>query len=348
MPGEEDSNLKLEDQLSKAWDELESGEINDAQTGPDAVGIGSDNDEGGGDGLRQEAQTETTDQDQDQTEAEEVAQNGAEEAEEDIAPPPTLTPDEVEGFKTLPPEAKKYVVDRELKYLQAREDAYKGSHKYSDLERAVQQYQPHFDKYGMSVSDVVRYSLAQQAQLAQDPKGYLRSLAQQYGVDFSQPDDYDDVDPQVSQLTKEIEAIKQAQISQSQQQLISSVTSEIERFKNEKGEDGRPLRPYFEEVRAEMRDLVGILRQRNPQATDRQLLQEAYNQAVWLNESTRAKLSGATTKKRSKTIPLKKVKEVDSPSKSSRTGIISGSHKKKPKFTSFEDAVAAAWDFHSQ
>lgn len=76
------------------------------------------------------------------------------------------------------------------------------------------------------------------------------------------------------------------------EQAQSRVMSEIERFKNEAGTDGRPLRPYFAEVEDDMAELAQLAVKKGG---DTPPLQELYDTAVWANPNTRNRLLAEQT-----------------------------------------------------
>jgi hypothetical protein len=59
---------------------------------------------------------------------------------------------------------------------------------------------------------------------------------------------------------------------------------------NELGQDGQPLRPFILDVLDEMQAIIPQIRNANPGLAHSQVLQSAYDRAVWANPETRSVL----------------------------------------------------------
>lgn len=108
-------------------------------------------------------------------------------------------------------------------------------------------------------------------------------------------------DPQVAALEAKLadfEKWKQTQETQAdqfQRQHIESVRGEkqsaFEKFAAETSADGQPLRPHLDDaVMKRMATLIADAKTANPQLSDQDALQQAYEEAVWGNSTLRAKL----------------------------------------------------------
>jgi hypothetical protein len=66
-------------------------------------------------------------------------------------------------------------------------------------------------------------------------------------------------------------------------------------FASEKGQDGKPLRPYFDELGNEVLPFISAVKAQNPNMPHNQVLQEAYDRACWGSPTVRAKMQAAAT-----------------------------------------------------
>ena len=108
------------------------------------------------------------------------------------------------------------------------------------------------------------------------------------------------IDPEVKALRdqlSELNAWKQAQeqerqsaVQRAQQEQQQQRLTVIEQFGNEKGPDGQPLRPHLDAVSTEMAAFIASIKAAHPNLSDRDVLQQAYDRAVWGNPDLRAKM----------------------------------------------------------
>lgn len=248
----------------------------------------------------------------DATEPTEEAEKPAEPEAPDVGTAPAAWKKEIQAkWAELPDWARAEITKRE-------EDVQKGFAKYQNL-RTVEpvldyagQLAPRFGLQGPQL--VQQWAQVQGALL--DPKQapqVIQALAKQYGVLLgatAQPapaiekpaetpaaDPNAWVDPEVAALKQALEqlqgwktnlekqaeeAAQQAQV-QAQQQKLSA----IDQFASEKGSDGQPLRPHLETVMPDMVASINRVRSTNPNLSDQDVLQQAYDIAVWGNPETR-------------------------------------------------------------
>ena len=67
----------------------------------------------------------------------------------------------------------------------------------------------------------------------------------------------------------------------------------VERWIGEADAQGKPLRPYYQDVAALMQNLLPGIRDENPGLGKTEILQKAYDSAVWANPETRALVQAA-------------------------------------------------------
>jgi hypothetical protein len=137
---------------------------------------------------------------------------------------------------------------------------------------------------GMSRQQFVSQLVQWNNYLSKDPLGAMRAMAERMGVDLKTLTEATAQDPQLSGVRKEVETLKQHLSSQErarQQETFRSNLSSVERFASAKGQDGKPLRPHFDEVAS---DVIQLIR-----AGERDL-EVAYNKACRMNEKVWEKI----------------------------------------------------------
>jgi hypothetical protein len=193
--------------------------------------------------------------------------------------PKTWRPEAAAAWEALPDTVRQEILKRE-------EDVFRGIEEYkgkaaqaSALTEAVQPFMPILQQHGIPPATMVKNLLNAQYLLTagsqQQKTAMMQKLAQDYGVEWGS--DATMMDPQVSHLEQRLARVESDRIQQIQQQTMR----EVETFASELGEDGKPLRPYFDDVAD---DIVGLIK--SNQASD---LKSAYEKAIWLNPVTREK-----------------------------------------------------------
>ena len=207
-----------------------------------------------------------------------------------VAPPKTWRPDAVAHWEALPQQVRDEVLKRE-------EDMYRGLEQYkaqaesaSSLMKAVEPYLPQMRQFNVQPAEAVGRLLKAHDTLVNgsvmDKMQVFQQVAKDYGVDlagFGQLPE-GDADPRLVALSTELKQAK-ATLNELLQTQSLTAAQEAERtvsaFVSEVGEDGQPLRPYFNDVAD---DIVGLLN--TGVAKD---LADAYNRAIWTNPVTREK-----------------------------------------------------------
>ncbi len=262
-----------------------------------------------------EAQAEEPAGDDDDDKTEEADQEGGEQEEgegekaasEPLEAPEHWTADDRQTFSGLPPEAQAFILERDRA---AAATLTRKVNEFTDQARFAEQvhgaFEPHQQQLAMAGLDevgAVKYLLAMHRKYQEDPAGYLRMVAQHAGIDLARQgkpadgeDDEDLTDPAVSQLRGELGQIKSTLSDFQQQQLADrqrELESEVLAFQNEMGADGKPLRPHFERLAPDIKGYVALIKQQSPLKSNREVLSEAYERAVWGNEEIRKGLIAA-------------------------------------------------------
>jgi hypothetical protein len=127
-----------------------------------------------------------------------------------------------------------------------------------------------------------------------DPANFVLWFANQHGLDLNALEaDYMPPDPQISQLEQRLASIEngltqrqQYELSQQQQHTVN----EVQQFAREVDANGKPVRPYFGQVADDLMQMVAVIKQTSPNMSNREVLQTAYDRAVWANPNTRRML----------------------------------------------------------
>lgn len=163
--------------------------------------------------------------------------------------------------------------------------------------------------------------------LNKDPVNALRQMADRFGVDLktlieAQPAN---ADPQFSALQKEVQGMKQtltAKEQERQREVFQSNLSRVEQFATAKGQDGKPLRPYFDEV---ANDVIRLIR-----AGERDL-DAAYTKALRMNDAVWTKVQAEQAKTKQASEEQERIKRVDAAKRAAAGTSGEGAGTTKPK-----------------
>lgn len=178
----------------------------------------------------------------------------------------------------LPPEiVNKYlekVRDQNLSYQEKTKD-------FSDLRKVLEPYGDTLALQGITPAQKISQYIAIEKQIMANPLEGILQLAKSYGVDLvksledKQSEFEDPALKEVSNLRKELEAIKsntQKQQEEALQRQQEEAIKEVNRFKAEKTQDGTLKYPHFEKIKSLMSEKFST----NSAST----LEEAYNLVV--------------------------------------------------------------------
>lgn len=250
-----------------------------------------------------EAQTETPAPATPATEQPSQVAKEAPKAEEPEIPAPNSWRKETKDiWKQLPKELQAEIARRE----QDRERYFfRESSRLKNLKEVEEIFQPYINELharGATPAQVVRQLVAFNNMYEQDPVGTIRQMMQAKGLTVEALQDAaQQADPKYESLTKELQELRawREQLQQTQEQTAHSATVEmIQAFGHEVGQDGKPLRPYFDEVLPTMRPLAATLKAENPGASGEEILQAAYECALWIHPDVRQKLLDQEVKQR--------------------------------------------------
>ena len=184
-----------------------------------------------------------------------------------------------DSFKTLSPEWRQYLIEREKQSERGFSDM---GNKLNDLKWVDNLYNTRAERLKANGYSKAQDYIEQLAQvedaLNADPQSTLQALAEAYGVKFNDNTALSSLQRQVNDVQQLVAAQRQY-IQQQQQETGNRLVNE---FVNAKDEAGNPKHPYFNDVREVMTDLI-----RKGAAND---LDTAYNMAIWTNGDIREKL----------------------------------------------------------
>lgn len=221
----------------------------------------------------------------------------------DPAAPPAVAPVAVpaglvgitpETFAALPAETQGHLARTMEQFTQAHEH-------FSRLDQIEQLIAPRRQAWalnGMTEAQALNQLLALSDFATRDAQGFIKYMADQSGVSledmvFAAPK----VDPTIAALQKEINDLKsgRTQDQQLQQRTAHENTvRSVQAFASEKGQDGQPLRPHFEELGQGILPYISAVKAQNPTWPQGQILQQAYENACWATPTVRAKMQAAT------------------------------------------------------
>lgn len=148
-----------------------------------------------------------------------------------------------------------------------------------------------------AVGDLLRTAAIFRVGTPQQKLSAIAGIAQQYGVDLrplfqpAQPGQPNSQlqsfrDPRVDQLL----ANQQRETAERQRREQTDMESTVNRWMNEVDAQGNATRPYISDVINDMAGLIPQLKESNPLLTNAQVLEEAYNRAIWAHPEIRTLL----------------------------------------------------------
>lgn len=196
--------------------------------------------------------------------------------------PNTWKKEAKEAWAKADPVIRAEVARREADFHKGIEQ-YKSAAQYAQaIDMAISPYKQTMQKLGISPDKAIAELMSADHKLrygtAGEKQAYFMQLAQNYGVDLSSAAEVQrNIDPNLYKLelqNRQLQEQLQAHQNQAQYQLHNSLNSEINQFASD------PKNVHFEAVRGHMSALL--------QAGQVQTLQDAYDQAVYANPTTRA------------------------------------------------------------
>lgn len=190
-----------------------------------------------------------------------------------------------EQFKTLSPEWRKYLTEREKEVERGFSDFGNRLNSYKWLDNVLSPRQERLAKAGFSRPQEWIESLAKiDDAFAQDPQGTIRILADAYGVGLETNNNTEQNNPllqKISRLEQNFTSLNNLIASQRQAEANQTISD----FVDAKDENGNPKHPHFDDVKMVMGQLLNSRLAKN--------IEDAYDKAVWLVPQVQEKMISA-------------------------------------------------------
>ena len=221
-----------------------------------------------------------------------------------------------EMYQSLPPEAQTFLVSR-YKEMQAgftrsmqeaaetRKSAQAQAAELGEVGKTIQGWKPYMDSRGMNPAaafdEAIRFENVLANGTMQQKRDVLLHLAHRYGItahdsapaggnpgqpqypanQVNQPNPQQMIQQAVHQAVAPIHAQMQNNLTE---QKASEINKTLEQLRSETSKDGKPLRPYWDEVQADMTALANSAMAVGKPIPDPR---ELYETAIWANPTTR-------------------------------------------------------------
>ena len=225
---------------------------------------------------------------QDSTENPSETEVKSEDSQETPLEAPKNWSEEVRGtFKDLPRDAQEYMLKRDKEmtadYTRKTQEVAEQRKSYESLDKVIAPMRQQINASGIGEAEYISRLLNADIALRNNPKMALKQLAQGYGIDLSsieETGDWNDSDPQITQLQQQNQAIL-AELNQFKQQNLQSARhqteTQINNFAQSKDDKGNLKYPHFEQLRVKMGNLID--------AGEAKGLEEAYAKSVRLDDN---------------------------------------------------------------
>lgn len=205
---------------------------------------------------------------------------------------------EREAFSSLPPHLQETISKRESERDTATNNRLmelsRVQKRYAEIDSVLAPHEEKWAKAGIQPGAVIKQFLAWQNYLDRDPQTAINELASSYGLNLAElAQKQPQVDPEIARLRQELAQVQGTMSERQmyeQQQYQTQLEQGIEAYATEIGTDGKPVRPYFQEIWSDMLPIVSHLAANEPGLTHRQVLDQAYERAMWMNPQVRERL----------------------------------------------------------
>lgn len=321
----------IDDDLSAAYDAA----VGEPLRGPDGKFVSR---EPNSETVEPDAPVEAKTDDQTVPDAEK-----AEPAAPAIDPPTSWSREMREKWTGLPPEAQQYIAQRESEAHSQISRLGQQVKAFEPVARSLEQYRPTFERNGMDYAQGIEALLAAQAMLDANPRAAIHEIARTYGVDLGAEPTQSDAMPtrealamqaKIAELERQIAETRTDVVSTKQreaEQRQAALQSEVEAFAK--------ANPFFNDVEADIAELIPVIRAREPGLSERQILQKAYDKAIRINDATFAKIEADRRAKEAEAAKIKaaEAKKVSSLNVRSTTAA-------RPAARTLDDDLSATFD----
>ncbi|HEX2653664.1 MAG TPA: hypothetical protein VHN11_08440 [Xanthobacteraceae bacterium] len=282
----------IEDTLSKTFDAIQARD----DEGAAEEAEGQDAGEVAAEGAAAEAATDTAAEEAAETTDTDSAESAGA-AEQPLSPPERWSAEDKAKFAGLSREAQDIVLKREAdvqRYLtQESQKLAEIKRNYEPLERHLGPRREAWALSGFDLDTGLQHLLALSDFAGRDKPGFIRWFAQQHGVDLGElstggGEQSQQPDPKLTALEQSVAQLNQRE-QQRQQQAEQQARQAVQTAVQEFAADTK-AHPFYADVENEIAAILPGIRQQNPSASNKELLQMAYDKATWAHEPTRAKI----------------------------------------------------------
>jgi hypothetical protein len=275
-PAKEPEQVSLDDTLNAAWDKAQTG-VERGDNGKFVAALKPETAENiqneFKDGLAKAVEKDSA-----------VQPETAPEPISAIEAPQSWTAEAKAKWAKLPPDTQEYILSRESEAHKAISAQGTKLRSLEPFEKVLTEYQQDFARHRVTPDQGIRALLEAQRMFDQDPLGAATTLLAQRGIDLrailSGQQQAPTNDPMVGQLRSELASVRQElqqYVSEHQTAQQRSDAAVVQEFAKQTDANGKPLRPYFEEVREDMAALMQIGKA--------ETLEAAYEKACKLNDT---------------------------------------------------------------
>tara|TARA_R100000781_G_scaffold22351_1_gene16613 strand:- start:93 stop:1223 length:1131 start_codon:yes stop_codon:yes gene_type:complete len=239
------------------------------------------------DQVAPENEEETQDSKEEPSDDAVVAHVDGEDSKETPLEAPKNWSEEVRSkFKDLPRDAQEYMLKRDKEmtadYTRKTQEVAQQRKSFESLDKVIAPMRQQIAASGVGEAEYISRLLNADMALRNNPKMAIKQLAQGYGIDLSSIEenvDWNDSDPQITQLQQQNQAIL-AELNQFKKQNLQSARQQTENqisaFAESKDEKGNLKYPHFEQVRVKMGNLID--------AGEAKGLEDAYAKSIRLDD----------------------------------------------------------------
>lgn len=229
----------------------------------------------------------------------------AESDDDKLEPPKHWSKADKQRFAAHPREAQEFLLERhkamEADYTRKTQEVAEKRKSYENFDKILEPFKDEFAKRNITPTQYVNSLVEADKFIRSNPAGAIKAIMQQNQLTpeklgFVQGEDQGQVDPQVQNLQAQLAKMQQyivqqnqmtrQQQEQEQKAAVGQHEQKIQAFIDQADDDGNLAHPYADEL---IEDMV-VLAQANRSAGRSTELKDLYEQALWSNPETRAKV----------------------------------------------------------
>ncbi len=260
-----------------------------------------------------------------------------------------------EFWQTLPrklqEEIYKRETERERVFSQRSQEAANLKRRYEQIDQIFAPYRDELLAKGLNESQLIGQYMMFDKHFATNPVETINALLASRGLTYADlTADKEQIDPTIQDLQQQVAQLngylnQQNEVTAHQHR--QAVVNEVANFGEATDQNGQRIFPYFEQVSESMLPIVREFRARNPRASNQEILQAAYDMAVYADPRTRpAMLDAYARELQTKQLQdarkqAQKAKRASSPLRGSPSGQLTGE-----SAHDLRETLLNAWDSH--